>query len=116
VRAHDEVTAGRALGLGFLLAAVNPKNLTLSVAAGVALGSGDLPGGQVVAVLVVDTVLAASTVALPVLGYAVAEQRARPALDRARTGLEAHHAAITGVLLLVLGAVLVGKGLGGLLC
>jgi threonine/homoserine/homoserine lactone efflux protein len=115
MRALDEVTAGRAVGLGFVLAAVNPKNLALSVAAGVAIASGDLPGGQAVAALVVFTLLAASTVALPVVAYAVAGQRARPVLDSARDGLETHQAAITGVLLLVLGVVLVGKGLGGLL-
>ncbi len=37
--AIDSMTAGKAFGLGFLLAAVNPKNLLLGASAGVTIGS-----------------------------------------------------------------------------
>src|SRR3954470_7488618 len=40
--AIDTMTAARGLVLGFLLSALNPKNLLMGVAAGVAVGSGGL--------------------------------------------------------------------------
>ena len=41
---------GKALGLGFLLSAINPKNLLMAVAAGVAIGSAGLSVGSDVVV------------------------------------------------------------------
>jgi hypothetical protein len=49
--AIDEVTAGRALGFGVLLSAVNPKNLALTLAAAASLAQAGLSaGGDVVGV------------------------------------------------------------------
>ncbi len=112
--AIDTFTPPKAAGLGFLLSAINPKNLLMCVAAGAAIGAGDLTGtGNVVAV-VVFTVLAASTVAIPVLAYAVAKERMRHPLDELKVWLQANNTAVMSVLLLVIGVVLVGKGVGGL--
>jgi threonine/homoserine/homoserine lactone efflux protein len=111
--AIDRITPVRALGLGFLLSAVNPKNLAMCAAAGVAVAGGALSDtGKIVAVAVF-TVLAASTVAIPVLAYAVAAPRIRGPLDRLKTWLERHSSAVMGALLLVIGVVLIGKALGG---
>jgi Sap, sulfolipid-1-addressing protein len=113
--AIDKMTPGKAGGLGFLLAAVNPKNLALAVAAGVAIAGGGLStGGDVVGVLVF-TVIAACTVAVPVIGYAVAADRMRGPLDGLKGWLEENNATVMCVLMLVIGTVLFGKGLGGLL-
>jgi threonine/homoserine/homoserine lactone efflux protein len=110
----DSFTLPKAAGLGFVLSAVNPKNLLMCVAAGTAIGSGRLSGGEDVIAVAVFTVLAASTVAVPVLAYAVARDRLRGRLDELKDWLQAHNAAVMSVLLLVIGAVLVGKGIGGL--
>lgn len=104
----------RATGLGFLLAAVNPKNLLMCVAAGVTVGGSSISVGQQVVGVAVFTVLAVSTVAVPVIGYAVARDRMRSPLDELNTWLQANNATVMAVLLLVIGAALVGKGLGGL--
>jgi threonine/homoserine/homoserine lactone efflux protein len=112
--AIDKVTFGKATGLGFGLAAVNPKNLLMCVAAGTTIGSGDLGTGQAVAAVVVFTVIAASSVGIPVGGYAVAGQRMERPLDELKSWLEANNAAVMSVLLLVIGVVLIGKGIGGL--
>jgi uncharacterized membrane protein len=64
-------------------------------------------------VVAIYTVIAASTVAIPVVAYAVARDRMRAPLDRAKSWLEANNAAVMSVLFLVIGAVLVGKGIGG---
>ena len=44
--AIDTMNAGRGFGLGFLLAAVNPKNLLLGAGAGVAIGGAGLAPGR----------------------------------------------------------------------
>ncbi len=112
--AMDSFTLPKAAGLGFVLSAVNPKNLLMCVAAGTAIGSGELSGGEDVVAVAVYTVLAASTVAVPVLAYAVARDRLRGPLNELKEWLQTHNAAVMSVLLLVIGAVLIGKGIGGL--
>ncbi|MFP3465347.1 GAP family protein [Leifsonia sp. SIMBA_070] len=110
--AIDTMTAGRALVLGFVLAAVNPKNLLMGIAAGIAIGSGGLNAGEIVIVVVVFAVIAASTVAIPVIAYLVASQRMAAPLSSLRTWLVHNNAMIMAVLLLVIGVVLIGKGIG----
>lgn len=111
--AIDRMGFVQALGLGLALAAVNPKNLLMAVAAGVAIGAGGLSVTDDVVVIVIYTLIAASTVAIPVIAYAVARDRMRGPLDEARTWLQDNNAAVMAVLFLVIGAVLVGKGIGG---
>ncbi|MFC6044316.1 GAP family protein [Nocardioides hankookensis] len=112
--AIDSFTFVKALGLGFLLSAVNPKNLLMCVAAGTAIGGADLSTGEAVVSVAVFTVIAASTVALPVLGFLVAHERLRHPLDELRTWLQANNVAVMSVLVLVIGVVLLGQGIGGL--
>ena len=61
------------------------------------------------------TAIAASTVLVPVVAYAVAKDRMRHALDELKAWLQANNTAVMSVLVLVIGTVLVGKGIGGLL-
>jgi Sap, sulfolipid-1-addressing protein len=65
--------------------------------------------------VVVFTVLAASTVAVPVLGYAIGRKRMAGPLESLHRWLTVHNAAVMATLLLVIGVVLIGKGLGALL-
>lgn len=109
--AIDSLSFGKALGLGFMLAALNPKNLLLAVSAGVAIGTAGVGPGQAAVVAAVYTVLAVSTVAIPVLGYVAAAERLRGPLDAVRHWLLGHNAAIMAVLFLVLGTATVGKGI-----
>lgn len=101
----------KALGLGFLLAAVNPKNLLMAGSGGMILGGAELPLGQVVVAIAVYTVIAASTVVAPVIAYLLAADRLTAPLQALRTWLELHNAAIMAVLLVVLGITMIGKGL-----
>jgi hypothetical protein len=113
MEAIDQLTLPKAAGLGVVLAAVNPKNLLLCVSAGVTIGVGGLAGGGEVVALVVFTVLAASTVVVPVVGYALAADRLREPLASAKTWLQAQNHQVMAIVLLVMGAVVIGKGLGG---
>lgn len=114
MRAIDSFTAAKAAGLAFVLAAVNPKNLLLAAAAGSAVAAGDLATADDVVAVAVFTVLAGSTVAVPVLAHAVARERMVGPLGDLKNWLVEHNAAVMTVLLVVIGADLVGKGLGGL--
>jgi threonine/homoserine/homoserine lactone efflux protein len=110
----DSFTFVKALGLGFALSAVNPKNLLLCLGAGTAIGAAHLPGAQDVVAVAVFTVIAASTVAIPVIGYLSARSRMTKPLESLRHWLIQNNATIMAVLLLVIGVVLLGKGIGGL--
>jgi threonine/homoserine/homoserine lactone efflux protein len=113
--AIDHVTPVKALALGIALAAVNPKNLLMTVSAGVTIADGALDADQQVVVVAVFTALAASTVVLPVVAYLVAKERMRRPLEDLRGWLQANNATVMAVMILVIGVTQVGKGLGGLL-
>lgn len=112
--AIDDMTAGKALAIGFALAAINPKNLLMCIAAGVTIGSVDLSGGQSIIAVAVFSILAASTVAVPVIAYQVAAQRLSAPLASLKEWLQANNTAVMSVLILVIAVVLIGKGMGGL--
>lgn len=108
--AIDSMSAVKALWLGFLLAAANPKNLLLAIAAGVVVGGAGLTVGQMAVVIMIFVLLAASTVLVPVFGYLIASARLAGPLDKLRQWLVDNNAVIMAVLLLVLGVALIGKG------
>ncbi|KAB2389941.1 GAP family protein [Actinomadura montaniterrae] len=115
MKAIDTFTPVRAASLGVLLSAVNPKNLMMCAAAGIAVSQGRLStGGQIVAVAVF-TLIAVSSVAVPVIVYVADTARMRRPLDALKTWLERNNTTVMFVLLLVIGVVLIGKGIGGLI-
>lgn len=110
--AIDGMTAMRGFVLGFLLSAVNPKNLLMAAAAGVVIGTAGLdPGASALAILVF-TVIAAISVAGPVIAYLVASARMAGPLEALRAWLVHNNATVMAVLLLVIGVVVIGKGIG----
>ena len=113
--AIDSFTAPKAAGLGLVLSAVNPKNLLMCVAAGTTIAGGSLSGGQDVWAVGIFTLVAASTIAVPVVAYAVGRKRMAGPLESLHSWLTVHNHAVMATLLLVIGVVLIGKGLGGLL-
>jgi threonine/homoserine/homoserine lactone efflux protein len=112
--AIDSFTFVKAFTLGFVLSAVNPKNLLMCIGAGTAIGGGDIDTGQMVIAVAIFTVIGACSVAIPVVGYLLAHDRMSQPLEELRVWLQAHNAAVMSVLLLVIGVVLIGKGIGGL--
>jgi threonine/homoserine/homoserine lactone efflux protein len=110
----DAFTPVKSLGLGVLLSAVNPKNLLLTVAAGAAIAqAGTSSTGEAVA-LAVFVVLGTVGPGLPLAIALVMGVRARTLLDEMRSWMAAHNSAIMSVILLVIGAKLIGDGIAGL--
>ncbi len=111
MQAIDKVDFARALGLGLLLSAVNPKNLLLAVGAGSVIGAAGLDGAETAGVIAVYTLIAACTVLVPVVGYLIAADRLRGPLDALRGWLGRENTVIMGILVLVIGVDLIGKGI-----
>ena len=109
--AVDSMTAGRALGLGFLLSAVNPKNLLLAISAGVIIGGSNLGLGDTAIVIVVFVMIAGCSVLIPVIANLIAAARMAGPLDSLRGWLVDNNATIMAVLLLVIGVSVIGKGI-----
>jgi threonine/homoserine/homoserine lactone efflux protein len=109
--AIDKTTTVKGTGLGFLLAAVNPKNLLLGASAGVIIGSAGLAITSTVVVVLVFTLIAAVSVAVPVIGYLLAAKAMAGPLESLRGWLVHNNAMVMSVLLLVIGVTVVGKGI-----
>ncbi|MEC5184718.1 hypothetical protein RCH12_002188 [Cryobacterium sp. MP_3.1] len=108
----DRMTAGRGFAVALLFAAVKPKNLLLGASAGITIGAAHLDRGASAALVLLFTVLAASTVLIPVLTGLVAGERMRPPLQRLETWLITNYSVVVSVVLLVIGVVVIGNGLG----
>ncbi len=114
MKSIDNSTPASALRLGLLLSAANPKILMLTAAAGLTIGAAELSATGTLAAAVVFTLLAASTVALPVLLYLVVGDPMLRPLSRVRTWLQDNNATVMSVVFLVIGVVLVVNGIAGL--
>lgn len=109
----EAASPARALRLAIVLGGLNPKNLMVNVAAATALGAADVEPVQAVGVIALYTAVASSSVAVAVGYRLIAGQGAVAALERMRTWLVANNATIMAVLLLVLGAKVIGDALAG---
>lgn len=114
MQAIDTFTAGKSLGMGVLLSAVNPKNLALTIAAATAIAQTGISGGEQVVALAVFVILGSLTILVPVAIYFLMGTKATEILDALKSFMAAHNAAIMTVLLLVLGAKLIGGAIAGL--
>src|SRR4051794_923739 len=107
----DDMKPGVAFLLAVVCSAVNPKNLILAAgAAGGVAQVGDSVGDAVVA-LIVFVVIASVSVGGAVAYYLFEGAKARAHLDELKTWLSVNNAAVMTVLLLVIGVVLIAKGL-----
>jgi threonine/homoserine/homoserine lactone efflux protein len=107
----DDFTAAKSLGLAFVLAAVNPKNLGLTIAAVATIGSSGLETSEEIIVLVVFALLASLTVLAPVIWYLIAGSSAEDQLNVMKNWLVANNNTVMAVLFIVLGAKVLGDGI-----
>jgi threonine/homoserine/homoserine lactone efflux protein len=112
LEAVDTLTPPKALGLGVLLSAVNPKNLMMIIAGSLVISQADLSDTDTIVAVAVFVLIAISTVTIPVVLYAVMGERAQPVLDTMRSWLAANNTTVMAVLLLVIGVVVIGKAIG----
>ena len=110
----DGFRAPKAAGLAVLLAAVNPKNLLLVIAAAAAIAQTGIDAAQQGVALAVFVLLATLGPGAPLAIYLLLGDRSRQMLDELRSWMTQNNAAIMAVICLVIGAKLIGDGIGGL--
>ncbi len=103
----------KALTVGAALTVLNPKVLFICLAAGLAIGTSGIGSGKYWAAIIFVAV-AASTVALPILAYTVSGDRLEPALARVGAWMEKHNAALMATILVIIGLMVLYKGIHGL--
>lgn len=104
----------RAFVTAIILVFVNPKVLFMCLAAGLAIGTEGLGRTGALLGTAFFVALAASTVLLPVLAYALSGDRLDPVLARVGNWMEAQHAVLIAAILVVLGLLVLYKGVHGL--
>lgn len=109
--AIDQFTAGKSLGFGFLLSALNPKNLTLTLAAAAAIAAAGLSSGDSYIVLAVFVLIGTLGLAIPIGIYFLGGDKAADTLAELRHWLAINNATIMAVLMVVIGAKLIGNGM-----
>ncbi len=107
----DSLSPWQAAGLGAALAAVNPKNLILTMGSAAGLAQLGLSTSDAIVATAVFVLLGSVTIAGPVLYALIGGERARASLDSAKEWLGAHNAAVMAALFLVFGVDLIAKGL-----
>jgi threonine/homoserine/homoserine lactone efflux protein len=112
MQAIDQVKPGKAFGLGAALSALNPKNLALTAAAAAQISQAELTGGENVVAIGVFVAIASVTVVGAVVFYLLVGARADKPLAALKEFMVEHNVVIMVVILLVLGAKLLGDGFG----
>lgn len=108
------LTPARALVTSALLAVVNPKVLFICAAAGLAIGTAGLGRVHAWVALIYFVAVAASTVAIPILAYAVSGDRLTQPLTRLKDWMERQHGTLVAAILVVIGVLVLYKGIHGL--
>ena len=101
------------LGLALVLN-IRPKALLIAVAAGLTVRADSDSLTDAVIALAIYTVIAASTVAVPIIATIAAPERTEPKLVSGRDWLIRNGEAITSIIGVFIGVVIVGMGLGRL--
>lgn len=110
----DGFTPIKSLGIGVLLSGVNPKNLALSLSAGVAIAQAGLSTSDAAIAIAVFVAIGSITVVGSVLFALVAPRAASKPLATMKEFMSTHNVVIMMIILVVLGAKLIGDGLSTL--
>ena len=108
------MTPARAAAFGLLLSGANPKNLALTLAASASIAEAGLDRADTAIAIVVFVALGSATVAGSVVFYLASPRTAERPLSVVKQFMGDNNATIMIVILLLLGAKLLGNGLGGL--
>lgn len=110
MRAVDGAGPFGMLGIGFALAAFNPKDLLLAAAGGAEIGTADLAHESTVLALIAFTLLSASTAIVPVATYAIGGRQLDQQLERSRQWLIRHNPTVMSLVLVAIGALFIWEG------
>ena len=103
----------RALGVGAVLGAANPKNVVVALAAGVVVSTGGLTATQQAISCALYVAIAAAGVAAPIVTVLLLGERSGHVLEEWRHWLERNNTTVMAVLFFVFGVVLLGQAISG---
>lgn len=112
--AVDAFSAGKSIGLGFALAAINPKNLLLVLGAAATIAQAGLGDGDDLVAIGAFVVIATIGPVLPVGVFYFGGEKAPQILGDLKTWLARNNAVIMAVIILLIGVKLIGQGVAGL--
>ncbi|HEY5153303.1 MAG TPA: GAP family protein [Acidimicrobiales bacterium] len=110
----DSVAPGKAFVLGAALSGANPKNLALTLAASASIAQAGLDAAGETVAVVTFIVIGSLTVVGAVAVYLAAPRWAKGPLGSIRQFMSANNATIMMVILLILGAKILGDAVSGL--
>lgn len=110
----ESFTPARSLAVGFAIGALNPKNLVVGLSSAVTIAGSGVAGGTQMGVVVVYAVFASLGVIAPLVVTIALGPRSEDILIGWRTWLMDNNTAVMAVILVVIGAVVMGKGLAAL--
>ncbi|OBH54383.1 hypothetical protein A5687_00230 [Mycobacterium mantenii] len=111
MRSFSTLSPRRAAVVGAVLVPLRPEVLILCAAAGLAVGNSSLSAGAQLVAAAIFVVVAASTVAIPILAYVGAGDRLDDALERLKASMEANHDAMLAVILFLIGLIVLYNGI-----
>lgn len=103
----------RAMEVGTVLGAANPKNLVVAMAAAVVVSTAGLSGTQQIISCSVYVAVAAAGVAAPIVAVLLLGDRSGPVLEDWHQWLKENNTTVMAVLFFVFGVVLVGQAIAG---
>jgi threonine/homoserine/homoserine lactone efflux protein len=113
LQAIESITPVKSGLLGVALSGLNPKNLLMMVGGGLAIANAPTSTGGKVVAAAVFVLLAISTVVLPVVLFRILGARGQTILESLNAWLQVNNAVVMAVLIVVIGVVLIGKGIAG---
>ncbi len=114
MRSFATISPTRAAITGVVLTVVRVDALVMCLIAGMDIGTGHLGTAGELICAAFFVAVAASTVAIPILAYAAAGHRLDDTLARLKDWMEKNNAALLAAILVLIGAMLVHKGIHAL--
>ena len=108
--AMESMNSVRSCVIGFSLAAVNPKNLALTIAAAASI-DGAMTVAQRSAALAIYTAIASASIAIPIAAYLFFPAKIKSSLGPWKDWLIRNNSTVVAMLLTVLGSLIFGYGL-----
>ena len=109
----DGISPMRAIGLGVALSAANPKNLALTLAASAAIANAGLDGADTAIAVAAFVAIGSATVVGAVVFYLIAPRAAERPLAAVKQFMADNNTTIMMVILVLLGAKILGDALAG---
>jgi hypothetical protein len=110
-RRVDALSANGSVGLGLLVTVVDPASISVGFLSGVDIAGARLPVSVAVLVACAFIALSTLTITVPLAGYLAGGQAVRDRLVGIKGWLQTNEKAVMMVLFLLIGAMLIGRGI-----